>query len=311
MTTRRVLVAGGAGFLGSHLCERLLRDDHHVIAADDFSTGHARNVQHLLQQRRFELRRHDVTQPLAVDVDGIFNLACPGSPEHYQSNPVRTATTNALGTLNLLELASQRNARIFHASSCEVYGNSHVSPQIENDHGSVNCLGPRSALEEGKRFAETLCFAYFRQRGVAVRIGRLFNTYGPGLQPGDGRAISNFITQALRGEDLVVYGTGEQTRSFCYVDDMVEGIVRLMDGDAEGPLNLGHPQEVTVLELAETVLRLTRSRSRVVHGPLPADEPKRLCPDLQHTTSHLGWQPRVPLEEGLQETIRHFRHMLH
>ncbi|WP_140626478.1 UDP-glucuronic acid decarboxylase family protein [Methylibium rhizosphaerae] len=311
MPTKRVLVTGGAGFLGSHLCDRLLAAGHDVLAVDNFSTGSQANLGHLLRKPHFHLRQHDVVQPLDEDVDGIFNLACPASPLHYQRDPVHTTLTSVLGVHHLLELAERRGARLFQASTSEVYGDPQVTPQSENYRGNVNPLGPRACYDEGKRCAETLCFAYHLQRGVAVRIARIFNTYGPRLAPGDGRVVSNFICQALRGEDITVYGSGEQTRSFCYVDDLIEGVLLLMDADIEGPLNLGNPDCRPVLELAELVLRLTGSRSRIVFQALPADDPKMRCPDIRHATRQLGWAPKVRLEDGLRETIDYFRHLLH
>ena len=304
------MVTGGAGFLGSHLCERLLAAGWRVLALDDLSTGQTRNLWHLQDHPRFELLRADVTQPLSPALDEaerVFNLACPASPAQYQRSPVQTTLTSVLGAWRLLSLAQRTGARVFQASTSEVYGDPLEHPQAESYRGHVNPIGPRACYDEGKRCAETLCFAYHREHGVAVRIGRVFNTYGPRLRPGDGRVVSNFIVQALRDEPLTVYGSGQQTRSFCYVDDAIEAIWRLMDGAVEGPLNIGSPVEHTMLELAELVLRLTGSRSRIEHRPLPADDPHRRCPDISRTRHHLKWQPKVSLEDGLRETILHLR----
>jgi UDP-glucuronate decarboxylase len=305
-----VLVPGGAGFVGSHLCDRLLAAGHDVLALDDLSTGHARHVEHLAANPRFTLLRHDITQALPVTAAGarrIFNLACPASPAYYQREPVQTVLTSALGAWRLLELASSTGARVLQASTSEVYGDPQVHPQCEDYHGHVNPIGPRSCYDEGKRCAEAMAFAYHRQLHVPIRIARLFNSYGPRLRPGDGRVVSNFIVQALRGEPLTVYGDGRQTRSFCYVDDTVDGLLRLMDADVEGPVNLGNPSEHTVLELAERVLRLTGSRSRLERRPLPADDPQRRKPDIALAERALGWRPRVGLDDGLRRTIEYFR----
>ncbi|AKJ30589.1 UDP-glucuronic acid decarboxylase family protein [Caldimonas brevitalea] len=310
MTPRHAIVAGGAGFLGSHLCDRLLEAGHRVTVLDNFSTGSRRNLEHLARHRRFKLREHDVVRPLPLDADGIFNFACPASPLHYQRNPVHTTLSSVVGVHNLLEQALRCGARIFQSSTSEVYGDPEVHPQVESYAGHVNIHGPRSCYDEGKRCAETLCFAYHRQHQVPVRIARIFNTYGPRMQPGDGRVVSNFIVQALRGDDITIYGAGEQTRSFCYVDDLIEGILRLMHAEVEGPLNLGNPRENTVLELAELVLRLVGSRSRLVFRPLPADDPKRRCPDIGRARRLLDWEPQVHLEDGLRETIAYFRRLL-
>ncbi len=304
------VVTGGAGFIGSHLCDRLLDAGWRVLALDDFSSGSARNVQHLDSHPRFELLRADVTQPLPARVaegDRLYNLACPASPAHYQRTPVQTTLTSVVGVWQLLALAERTGARVFHASTSEVYGDPLEHPQVESYRGHVNPIGPRACYDEGKRCAETLCFAYHLERKVPVRIARLFNTYGPRLAPGDGRVVSNFIVQALRGEALTVYGTGQQTRTFCYVDDTVEAIGRLMDGDIEGPLNIGSPQERSVLELAELVLRLTGSRSRIEHCALPADDPHRRRPDIARMRRHFDWEPRVSLEDGLRATIEYFQ----
>jgi UDP-glucuronate decarboxylase len=308
-----VLVPGGAGFVGSHLCDRLLAAGHDVLALDDLSTGHPRHVEHLDAHPRFALLRHDLTQPLPVTATSarrIFNLACPASPAYYQREPVQTVLTSVLGAWRLLELASSTGARVLQASTSEVYGDPQVHPQREDYHGHVNPIGPRSCYDEGKRCAEAMAFAYRRQLHVPIRIARLFNSYGPRLRPGDGRVVSNFIVQALRGEPLTVYGEGQQTRSFCYVDDTVDGLLRLMDADLEGPVNLGNPTEHTVLELAERVLRLTGSRSKLERRPLPADDPQRRKPDIALAERALGWRPRVDLEAGLRRTIDYFRDAL-
>jgi UDP-glucuronate decarboxylase len=309
MAAPLAVVTGGAGFIGSHLCDRLLDAGWRVLAIDDFSTGHPHNVQHLESHPRFELVCADVTSPLPQQVahaDRFYNLACPASPSHYQRTPVQTTLTSLLSVWQILALAERTGARVFQCSTSEVYGDPLEHPQRENYRGYVNPIGPRACYDEGKRCAETLCFAFHLERKVPIRVGRVFNTYGPRLRPGDGRVVSNFIVQALRGEPLTVYGSGEQTRSFCYVDDTVEAIWRLMDGEVEGPLNIGNPVEHTVLELASLVLRLTNSRSRIEHRALPADDPHRRCPDISHMRSHFQWQPRVSLEDGLRETIAYF-----
>ncbi|AEG92701.1 UDP-glucuronic acid decarboxylase family protein [Ramlibacter tataouinensis] len=309
---RQVLVTGGAGFLGSHLCERLLGEGHEVLCVDNFFTGSKRNVAHLLGHPRFELMRHDVVLPLQVEVDQIYNLACPASPPHYQHDPVQTTKTSVLGALHLLELARRTGARIFQASTSEVYGDPERHPQAEDYWGHVNPVGVRSCYDEGKRCAETLFMDYHRQHGVDVRIARIFNTYGPRMHPNDGRVVSNFIVQALRGEPLTVYGQGEQTRSFCYVDDLVEGFVRFMRRDAPcpGPINLGNPGEFTIAALAEQVINLTNSRSPIVHKPLPADDPTQRRPDIARAREKLGWEPTVQLREGLVRTIAYFDRLL-
>jgi UDP-glucuronate decarboxylase len=308
-----LLVTGGAGFLGSHLCDRLLERGHQVIALDDLSTGHRRHVQHLAGHPRFRLLVHDLTQalpPAVLNVRRIYNLACPASPAYYQREPVQTTLSSVLGIWRLLDLAQNTGARVLQASTSEVYGDPEVHPQVESYHGLVNPIGPRSCYDEGKRCAEALAFAYHRQRHVPIRVARIFNSYGPRLRPGDGRVVSNFIVQALAGEPLTVYGDGEQTRSFCYVDDTVEGLLRMMDAAVEGPINIGNPSEHTVLELAEKVLRLTRSRSRLVRRPLPADDPQRRRPDIARARHHLGWEPKVALDDGLERTIDYFRREL-
>jgi UDP-glucuronate decarboxylase len=313
MTALRCLVTGGAGFVGSHLVDRLLGDGHEVVALDNFYTGFARNIAHLSSEPRFSLVEHDVTRPLPDmgRFGWIFNLACPASPPHYQRDPVFTTLTCFNGALHCLQLGETQGARVFQASTSEVYGDPRVHPQPEDYRGFVNCVGPRACYDEGKRVAETL-FAEFRQRrGVDARIARVFNTYGPRMDPGDGRVVSNFIVQALRGQDLTVYGDGQQTRSFCYVDDLVDGAVRLMSHDDEsGPVNLGNDGEFTMLELAEIVLEKTHSQSRLVFEELPADDPARRRPDLTLARSRLGFEPRVTLREGLSKTIEHFRQVV-
>jgi UDP-glucuronate decarboxylase len=307
-----VLVMGGAGFLGSHLCERLIAQGHQVICADNFFTGSKDNIEHLLEHPRFELVRHDVTVPLLVQVDEIYNLACPASPVHYQHDPVQTTKTSVLGAIHMLGLAKSIGARIFQASTSEVYGDPAYHPQPEGYWGNVNPVGPRSCYDEGKRCAETLFFDYHRQHGVDIRVARIFNTYGPRMHPNDGRVVSNFIVQALKGEPITVYGKGEQTRSFCYVDDLVEGFVRFMalPGPCPGPINLGNPGEFTILSLAKQVIELTGSRSRIVFAELPVDDPVRRRPDITLAQEQLGWEPTVQLSEGLQKTIDYFDKLL-
>ncbi len=306
---KRILVTGGAGFLGSHLIDRLIGQGHEVICADNLFTGTKRNIEHLHANPRFEFLRHDVCNPLKVEVDEIYNLACPASPIHYQYNPVLTTKTSVMGALNMLGLAKRLRCRIFQASTSEVYGDPEVHPQREDYWGHVNPIGTRACYDEGKRCAETLFFDYHRQHGVEIKVARIFNTYGPRMHPKDGRVVSNFITQALAGEDLTIYGDGRQTRSFCYVDDLVEGFLRLMDSphDVTGPVNLGNPHEFTMTELAEKVLKLTGSPARVTHLPLPADDPKQRQPDISLAKEKLGWEPKVQLAEGLDKTIADFR----
>lgn len=311
-TRTRVLVTGGAGFLGSHLCERLLEQGCEVLCVDNFFSCDRQNVEHLIDNRRFELMRHDVTFPLFVEVDAIYNLACPASPVHYQHDPVQTIKTCVHGAINMLGLAKRLRAPIFQASTSEVYGDPEVHPQTEDYWGHVNPVGLRSCYDEGKRCAEALFFAYRRQGNLPIKVGRLFNTYGPRMHPNDGRVVSNFIMQALRGEPITIYGDGSQTRSFCYVDDLVEGMIRFMAAPDEitGPLNLGNPAEFTIQRLAEQVVELTGSPSTIVHKPLPADDPKQRRPDISRTTEQLGWEPSVPLREGLKKTIEYFDAML-
>ncbi len=306
------LVTGGAGFLGSHLCERLLRDGREVVCVDNFYTGTRRNVEHLIGQPRFELMRHDVTFPLYLETDQIYNLACPASPVHYQFDPVQTTKTSVHGAINMLGLAKRLKARILQASTSEVYGDPEVHPQTEDYWGRVNPIGIRSCYDEGKRCAETLFFDYWRQHRLEIKVARIFNTYGPRMHPNDGRVVSNFIVQALRGDDITIYGDGQQTRSFCSVDDLVDGLGRLMATPAEftGPVNIGNPGEFTMMALAETVIRLAASRSRLSFKPLPADDPRQRQPDIALARQALGWAPKIQLEDGLRETIDYFRKRL-
>ncbi len=311
-TAEKILVTGGAGFLGSHLCDRLIQAGLDVLCVDNFYTGSKRNVQQLLDHPRFELMRHDVTFPLYVEVDQIYNLACPASPIHYQWDPVQTTKTSVHGAINLLGLAKRVRARILQASTSEVYGDPEVHPQREDYWGRVNSIGIRSCYDEGKRCAETLFFDYWRQHQLQIKVVRIFNTYGPRMHPRDGRVVSNFIVQALTGQDITIYGSGAQTRSFCYVDDLVDAMIRMMGSDADftGPVNIGNPSEFTMLELAEQVLRLTGSKSKIVFEPLPQDDPKQRQPDIALAKSRLGWSPSVCLEDGLKETIRYFKEIV-
>ncbi|WP_419899113.1 UDP-glucuronic acid decarboxylase family protein [Roseomonas sp. USHLN139] len=307
-----ILVTGGGGFLGSHLCERLLAEGHHVICVDNFYTGSRSNLTALLRHPRFELMRHDVCLPLYIECDAIYNLACPASPVHYQRDPVQTVKTNVAGAINMLGLAKRVKARIFQASTSEVYGDPEQHPQTEGYWGHVNPIGTRSCYDEGKRCAETLFFDYHRQHGVEVKVARIFNTYGPRMHPNDGRVVSSFIVQALTGQEITLFGDGSQTRSFCYVDDLIEGFLRLMNSDAAvtGPVNLGNPDEFTIAELARLVIEMTGSRSRLAYRPLPQDDPRQRRPDISQARERLGWQPRVPLREGLARTIAHFDALL-
>ena len=306
---KRVLVTGGAGFLGSFLCERLLAENCDVACVDNFYTGTKRNIVHLLNNPYFELIRHDITFPLYLEVDEIYNFACPASPIHYQNDPVQTTKVNVHGSINMLGLAKRTKAKILQASTSEVYGDPTVHPQTEGYWGNVNCIGIRSCYDEGKRCAETLFFDYYRQHKLNIRVVRIFNTYGPRMHPNDGRVVSNFILQALRNEDLTVYGDGNQTRSFCYVDDMIEGVIRMMNApdDFTGPVNLGNPVEYRILELAEKIVRLTKSRSKIVFKPLPEDDPQQRKPDIEMAKAKLQWQPKKQLEDGLEQTIDYFR----
>jgi len=308
----KILVTGGAGFLGSHLCERLVKEGRDVLCVDNYFTGTKHNVVQLLRSPRFELMRHDITFSLYVEVDQIYNLACPASPIHYQFDPVQTTKVSVHGAINMLGLAKRVKARILQASTSEVYGDPEVHPQTESYWGRVNPLGPRACYDEGKRCAETLFFDYYRQHQLDIKVVRIFNTYGPRMHPNDGRVVSNFIVQALRGENITIYGKGSQTRSFCYVDDLVDGLVRMMDTQRgfTGPVNLGNPGELSILELAEQVLRLTRSKSRIRFKPLPKDDPRQRCPDITLAGKQLKWRPKVALDDGLKETIRYFRRVL-
>jgi len=309
---KRVLVTGGAGFLGSHLCERLVADGHDVLCVDNYFTGRKANIVHLLQDSYFEAMRHDVTHPLFVEADEIYNLACPASPIHYQFDPVQTTKTSVVGSINMLGLARRLKAKILQASTSEVYGDPTLHPQPESYPGNVNPIGPRACYDEGKRCAETLFFDYYRQHKTRIRVVRIFNTYGPRMHPNDGRVVSNFIVQALKGEPITLYGDGSQTRAFCYVDDLIEGFVRMMDApdDITGPMNLGNPVETSVAELAELIIDLTGSPSRIVHQPLPVDDPTQRCPDITQAKALLNWQPTTNLRLGLQRTVVYFENLL-
>jgi UDP-glucuronate decarboxylase len=310
--TRRVLVTGGAGFLGSHLCDRLIADDCDVLCVDNYYTGTKDHVAHLIGNHRFEVMRHDVTFPLYIEVDEIYNLACPASPIHYQNDPVQTTKTSVHGAINMLGLAKRLRIPILQASTSEVYGDPDVHPQTEDYRGHVNPIGPRACYDEGKRCAETLFFDYRRQHKLGIRVARIFNTYGPRMHLNDGRVVSNFIVQALRGEPITVYGNGQQTRSFCYVDDLIEAFVRFMAAgpDVTGPINLGNPHEVTILELVERILALTKSKSKIEHRPLPQDDPRQRCPDITLARKTLGWEPKVTLDDGLKRTVEYFRKLV-
>jgi UDP-glucuronate decarboxylase len=311
-TRKRILVTGGAGFLGSHLSERLVAEGNDVLCVDNYFTGRKDNVASLLGKPNFEAMRHDVCFPLYVEVDEIYNLACPASPIHYQHDPVQTTKTSVSGAINMLGLAKRLRAKIFQASTSEVYGDPTVHPQTEDYRGNVNPIGPRACYDEGKRCAETLFFDYHRQHKLRIRVARIFNTYGPRMHPNDGRVVSNFIVQALRGDPITLYGNGSQTRAFCYVDDLIEGWVRLMAApdDVTGPINIGNPVETTVAELAHKIIDLTGSRSKIEHRPLPVDDPTQRCPDISRAKSLLGWEPKVPLETGLKKTIEYFDRLL-
>ena len=308
----RILVTGGAGFIGSHLIEKLLQEEHYVISVDNYYTGNPVNTALFKNDKNFEFIRHDVNFPLYIEVDGIYNLACPASPIHYQKDPVQTLKTSVQGSINLLGLAKRTGAKILQASTSEIYGDPKINPQVEEYWGNVNPIGLRSCYDEGKRAAETLCFDYKRQFAIDARVIRIFNTYGPNMAIGDGRVVSNFIVQALKGQPLTIYGDGSQTRSFCYVDDLIEGFLRLMGSDdsVSGPINLGNPGEFTMIELAEKVLRLTGSKSKLVYKPLPQDDPKQRCPDITKARQSLDWQPMIALDEGLARTVAYFRHVL-
>jgi UDP-glucuronate decarboxylase len=307
----RIMVTGGAGFIGSFLCERLLDQGAEVLCVDNFFTGTRSNVAHLMDNPRFELMRHDVTFPLFVEVDQIYNMACPASPIHYQFDPVQTTKTSVHGAINMLGLAKRTKARMLQASTSEVYGDPEIHPQEESYWGNVNPIGPRSCYDEGKRCAETLCFDYHRQHGVEIKVARIFNTYGPRMHPNDGRVVSNFIMQALRGEDITIYGDGSQTRSFCFVDDLVDGLIGLMNTDTgvTGPINLGNPGEFTIKELAELVIEMTGTSSKLVQKPLPQDDPRKRKPDITRACNTLGWEPQVKLRDGLEKTIAYFREL--
>jgi len=311
-TNRRILITGGAGFLGSHLCDRLVAEGHEVLCLDNFFTGTRGNISHLLGRSNFELIRHDLVEPILIEVDEIYNLACPASPIHYQFNPVKTVKTSVMGAIHMLGLAKRVKAKILQASTSEVYGNPEVHPQAEDYWGNVNCIGPRSCYDEGKRCAETLFFDYHRQNGVNIRVVRIFNTYGPRMLPNDGRVVSNFIVQALSNNDITIYGDGKQTRSFCYVSDLVDGLIRMMDGSDEfiGPVNLGNPGEFTMLELAGEVIDLTGSTSKIRFKPLPVDDPLQRQPVIDLAREKLGWQPRIQLKAGLKKTIDYFEQMM-
>jgi UDP-glucuronate decarboxylase len=305
---KKILVTGGAGFLGSHLCERLLDDGHDVLCVDNFYSGTKNNVVHLLENPHFELMRHDITFPLYVEIDEIYNLACPASPIYYQRDPVQTTKTNVHGAINILGLAKRTKAKVFQASTSEVYGDPEVHPQHESYWGKVNPIGMRSCYDEGKRCAETLFFDYHRQHHIKIKVARIFNTYGPCMQPDDGRVISNFIVQALLGQDITIYGDGQQTRSFCYVDDMIEGFIKLMASPDSvlGPINLGNPVEFTIKQLANTVIKMVGGKSKIIYKPLPSDDPKQRQPDIELAKTTLNWEPKVDLEQGLIKTIRYF-----
>lgn len=306
---KRILVTGGAGFLGAHLCERLIKEGNDVICLDNLFTGNKDNIRHLLGNQYFEFIRHDIIQPIILEVDQIYNLACPASPIHYQYNPIKTTKTSVLGAMNMLGLAKRVHARILQASTSEVYGDPEVHPQPESYRGCVNPIGIRSCYDEGKRVAETLFFDYHRMHGVEIKVMRIFNTYGPKMHPSDGRVVSNFIVQALRGDDITIYGDGSQTRSFCYVDDLIEGMVRLMNSRAEftGPVNIGNPSEFTIKQLAELVIKLTGSNSKLIYQPLPSDDPLQRKPVIDLAKKELDWEPTIPLEEGLLKTIEYFK----
>jgi UDP-glucuronate decarboxylase len=308
----RVLVTGGAGFLGSHLCERLLAQGASVICADNYFTGSRRNIETMIDHYRFELLRHDVTFPLYVEVDQIYNLACPASPVHYQHDPVQTTKTSVHGAINMLGLAKRLHAKILQASTSEVYGDPAIHPQTEDYWGNVNPIGPRSCYDEGKRCAETLFFDYWRQHNLRIKVARIFNTYGPRMHPNDGRVVSNFIVQALLGRDITIFGDGLQTRSFCYVDDLIDGLIRMMHSpdDVIGPINIGNPKEFTMLELSSLVIELTGAKSRIVHRPLPQDDPRQRRPDISKASGTLGWAPQTPLRDGLMRTIAYFEQLL-
>lgn len=308
----RIIITGGAGFIGSHICERLLAEGHEVLCVDNFFTGRRQNIAAMLANTSFEMIRHDVTFPLYVETDQIYNLACPASPVHYQFDPVQTTKTSVHGAINMLGLAKRTRAKILQASTSEVYGDPVVHPQVESYWGNVNPIGPRACYDEGKRCAETLFFDYYRQHKLRIKVARIFNTYGPRMLPNDGRVVSNFAVQALKGEDITIYGKGDQTRSFCYVDDLVRGLISLMNtgDDVTGPVNLGNPVESTMIELAEKILRIAKSSSKLVYRPLPQDDPKQRKPDISVARKNLQWEPKVPLDDGLERTVHFFRQLL-
>jgi UDP-glucuronate decarboxylase len=309
--SKRILITGGAGFLGSHLCERLLNEGNEILCLDSFFTGTKNNIVHLMDNHNFELIRHDVEFPIHLEVDEIYNLACPASPPHYQHNPIHTNKTSVLGAINMLGLAKRNNAKIMQASTSEVYGDPHVHPQTEDYWGNVNPIGIRSCYDEGKRCAETLFFDYHRQHNLKIKVARIFNTYGPNMHPNDGRVVSNFIIQALKNEDITIYGDGSQSRSFCYVDELIDGFIRLMaSDDFTGPVNLGNPVEFTIKELAEKVIKMTNSKSKITLNPLPQDDPKQRQPDITLAKKELNWEPKIKLEEGLVKTIKYFETLL-
>lgn len=309
---KRILVTGGAGFIGSHLCERLLNEGNEVICVDNFFTGKKRNIIHLLKNSYFEILRHDITFPLYIEVDEIYNLACPASPVYYQFDPIQTTKTSVIGAINMLGLAKRLKIKILQASTSEIYGDPKIHPQTETYRGNVNPIGPRACYDEGKRCAETLFFDYYRQLNLKIKVVRIFNTYGPNMQPDDGRVVSNFILQALKNEDITIYGDGNQTRSFCYIDDLVEGIIKMMNrgDDFTGPVNLGNPNEFTILELAKIIIKLTNSKSKFVYKPLPEDDPMQRKPDISLAKKELGWEPKIPLEEGLIKAIDYFQGLI-
>ncbi len=309
---KRILVTGGAGFIGSHLCERLLNEGNEVICADNFFTGSKQNIIHLLDNPYFEIIRHDITLPLYVEVDEIYNLACPASPVYYSFDPVQTTKTSVMGAINMLGLAKRLKIKVLQASTSEVYGDPEVHPQTESYRGNVNPIGPRACYDEGKRCAETLFFDYYRQLKIKIKVIRIFNTYGPKMQPDDGRVISNFIVQALKNKDITIYGDGTQTRSFCYIDDLVEGIIKMMNSgdDFVGPINLGNPNEFTILELAKKIIKLTNSKSKIIYNSLPEDDPKQRQPNIELAQKELKWEPKIQLNEGLKKTINYFERLL-
>jgi len=307
---KKILITGGAGFIGSHLCERLLKEGNEVICLDNFFTGSKDNIVHLMNNPYFEVIRHDIEEPILIEVDEIYNLASPASPIHYQKDPVKTVRTNVMGAINVLDIAKRTGARVLQASTSEVYGDPEIHPQVEEYRGNVNPIGPRACYDEGKRCAETLFFDYYREYGVDIRVVRIFNTYGPRMAINDGRVVSNFIIQALKNEDITIYGDGSQTRSFCYVDDLVDGLIKMMKSDIIGPVNLGNPGEFTIFELAEKIINLINSKSKIIFRPLPQDDPKQRKPDISKAKKYLNWQPKIGLEEGLAKTIQYFKRKL-